>query len=358
MLTESASLRRCRRSRKRLRANRNWNGFVGLKTDGLSSSIPRNWGEIDTSLSVRQQIGDCKRGVPPRQATTQQTRSAMDRIEGQMVEQQRDLDVYLNQLHYDIEHGLQAETTLARYTPIQRQFLVRFQLWFSRPTDADLVLLSRGACVRRWISSKRNENYRFLANTRFQGGESTEGEKLRKAAVDFFCHGHCHSPLRPLRCMCLPSGPLGLWWRLVRISWLTAVKKQKDMGINAHAHPRTPRVRKAIELYKQMRFKQDGGHIHLRQRNHEERTYTDEQYIDVQEYLWKRGKITDLRTKVDLAMGHSMALRSQNRLLAELADMYMAPQAQEGYDGKPVPMLIILLREGKVLYQNLKISVD
>jgi len=53
-----------------------------------------------------------------------------------------------------------------------------------------------------------------------------------------------------------------------------------------------------------------------------------------------------------------MALRSQNRLLAELADMYMAPQAQEGYDGKPVPMLIILLREGKVLYQNLKISVD
>ena len=100
-----------------------------------------------------------------------------------------------------------------------------------------------------------------------------------------------------------------------------------------------------------MQFKQAGGHIHLWQKNHEERTYTDEQYIKVQEYLWKQGKITDLRTKADLAMGHFMALRSQNRLLAELADMYMAPQAHEGCDGKSVPMLFILLREGKVLYQ-------
>jgi hypothetical protein len=38
-----------------------------------------------------------------------------------------------------------------------------------------------------------------------------------------------------------------------------------------------------------------------------------------------------------------MALTSQNRLLAELVNMYMAPQAHEGYDGKPVPMLFILL---------------
>jgi hypothetical protein len=91
-----------------------------------SSSIPHNRGELNTSLSVRRQISGCKRGVPPRQATAQQTCSAIDGIEGQMVVQQRDLDVYLNQLHYDIEHGLQAETTLARYTPIQRQFIVRF----------------------------------------------------------------------------------------------------------------------------------------------------------------------------------------------------------------------------------------
>src|SRR5579859_2475096 len=91
-----------------------------------SSLIPRNRGELNTSLSVRQQIGGCKRGVPPRQAAAEQTCSAIDGIEGQMVAQQRDLGVYLNQLHYDIEHGLQAETTLARYTPIQRQFIVRF----------------------------------------------------------------------------------------------------------------------------------------------------------------------------------------------------------------------------------------
>ena len=97
-----------------------------------------------------------------------------------------------------------------------------------------------------------------------------------------------------------------------------------------------------------MRFQQAGGHIHLRQKNHEERTYTDEQYIDVQEHLWKQAKITDLRTKADLAMGHFMALRSQNRLMAELADMYMALQAHEGYDGKSVLMLFIFLRKGKV----------
>ena len=93
-----------------------------------SSLIPQNREELDTSLIVRQQINrSSKYGTSSRQLIiTQLIYLAVDGIDNQIVTQQRDLDIYLNQLHYNIEHALQAKTTLARYTPIQQQFIVRF----------------------------------------------------------------------------------------------------------------------------------------------------------------------------------------------------------------------------------------
>ena len=58
----------------------------------------------------------------------------------------------------------------------------------------------------------------------------------------------------------------------------------------------------------------------------------------------------DFRLKVDLNMGHFFCLRSQNRLAAELADLFMISQEREGIDGGDVPMLFLLLRHGKVSY--------
>ena len=61
-----------------------------------------------------------------------------------------------------------------------------------------------------------------------------------------------------------------------------------------------------------------------------------------------RGKELDLRLRLDLCMGHFMLLRSQNRLGAELADIFIIPQENEGVRGS-VNMLFLLLRQGKVI---------
>jgi hypothetical protein len=61
-----------------------------------------------------------------------------------------------------------------------------------------------------------------------------------------------------------------------------------------------------------------------------------------------RGGIIDLRLKLDLLMGHFMLLRSDNRLNAELADLFMIPQAREGVRDD-VFMLFLLLRHSKII---------
>ncbi len=101
-------------------------------------------------------------------------------------------------------------------------------------------------------------------------------------------------------------------------------------------------------MYQRRLFNTAGGHAQLRQKNELLQVYTDEQFKFIQEHLIKRGREIDFRLKVDLNMGHFFCLRSQNRLLAELADIFMIPQAGEGVDGGAVPMLFLLLRQGKV----------
>ena len=101
-------------------------------------------------------------------------------------------------------------------------------------------------------------------------------------------------------------------------------------------------------MYERKLFKDTGGHIQLRQKNELLRVYTNDQFIYIHEHLIKRGKELDYRLKMDLNMGHFFCLRSQNRLLAELADLFTIPQSGEGIDGGAVTMLFMLLRQGKV----------
>lgn len=101
-------------------------------------------------------------------------------------------------------------------------------------------------------------------------------------------------------------------------------------------------------MYERKSFKDSGGHIALRQRNDLLRVYTDEQFRFIHEHLISRGKELDYRLKVDLNMGHFFCLRSQNRLMAELADLFTIPQPGEHIDGSSVPMLFLLLCQGKI----------
>jgi hypothetical protein len=105
---------------------------------------------------------------------------------------------------------------------------------------------------------------------------------------------------------------------------------------------------KFIKMYERKLFKDSGGHIQLRQKNELLRVYTNDQFKFIHEHLIKRGTELDYRLKMDLNMGHFFCLRSQNRLLAELADLFTIPQPGEGLDGGSVSMLFMLLRQGKV----------
>ena len=125
------------------------------------------------------------------------------------------------------------------------------------------------------------------------------------------------------------------------------VQQQKDRGMNPYDHPRTARVMEMVKIHRRELDESTGGQVGLRKKNTLLHVYTHDQLISIQDHLMKRGGITDLRLRLDILMGHFMLLRSDNRLQAELADLFMIPQAREGVRGD-VPMLFLLLRHSKV----------
>ena len=90
-----------------------------------------------------------------------------------------------------------------------------------------------------------------------------------------------------------------------------------------------------------------GNQVTRRKQNQFLNVYTLEQFREMQSGIIARGKELDSWLRLDLCMGHFMLLRSQNRLGAELADIFTIPQENEGVRG-PVNMLFLLLRQGKV----------
>lgn len=112
-------------------------------------------------------------------------------------------------------------------------------------------------------------------------------------------------------------------------------------------YPRDEAVKNWMEQYERQHSKAKTEKFALRQNNHLLNVYTDEQFERMQCYLLERGKMLDFRSKLDLGMGHFLLLRSQNRLAAELADIFTLPIPDEGVRGT-VNMLFFLLRSGKV----------
>jgi len=101
--------------------------------------------------------------------------------------------------------------------------------------------------------------------------------------------------------------------------------------------------------YSKMVFDSKGGQLELRERNQLQKVYTPNQLTNFIGTLIKKGGEVDLRTRVDLLMGHFMLLRSGNRLEAQIADLYFMPQYMNGPTRPPVNLLMLLLRKGKVV---------
>jgi hypothetical protein len=85
----------------------------------------------------------------------------------------------------------------------------------------------------------------------------------------------------------------------------------------------------------------------VREKSHLLSVYSPHQLTDMAGELFAKGTEMDLRTRLDLLMGHFMLLRSHNRLDAQLADFYLRPQYAEGIRGDQ-NLLMLLLRKGKV----------
>jgi hypothetical protein len=126
------------------------------------------------------------------------------------------------------------------------------------------------------------------------------------------------------------------------------VKSQTNLDPTAcQDSPRDHAVSVWMKNYEREMFGEQYTKYKQRQNNELLSVYTETQFKDIQSYCLIRGTMLDFRAKLNLLMGHWMLLRSQNRLAAELADIFILPIADEGLRGD-VNMLFIALRGGKV----------
>ena len=126
-------------------------------------------------------------------------------------------------------------------------------------------------------------------------------------------------------------------------------KSQVDFKRN---HEPSPREYKPLQylleqLYRELANTQ-GNQTVRRNQNQFLSVYTAKKFHDMQGTLCQKGGELNLQMHLDLLMGHFMLLRSQNRLGAELVDLFTVSQVNEGPHGE-VNMLFLLLREGKVV---------
>lgn len=106
-------------------------------------------------------------------------------------------------------------------------------------------------------------------------------------------------------------------------------------------------MEKYLGAYTKRIFESKGGQVVLREKALSMHSYTPEQLLGMSTDLLNRGTEVNLRTRLDILMGHFMLLRSRNRLELQLADVYLWPQHYEGVRGSQ-NILMCLLRKGKV----------
>ena len=125
-----------------------------------------------------------------------------------------------------------------------------------------------------------------------------------------------------------------------------------DPNMPTPTSPRGRYLKMYLNEYATDQFNSSGGQLSIREKSHLLSVYSPHQLSAMNVTLLIRSKETDLRTRLDILMGHFMLLRSQNRLEAQLADVYMRPQYMEGVRGDQ-NLLMLLLRKGKVAFSYL-----
>lgn len=141
-----------------------------------------------------------------------------------------------------------------------------------------------------------------------------------------------------------------------KVNLLICIQAQIEDG-SKESSPRNYAPLKYLrDQYKRQVTESKGNQVARRKQNQFLGVYTQQQFHEIYSDIIVHGKELDLRLHLDLLMGHFMLLRSQNRLGAELADIFIIPQENEGVHGS-VNMLFLLLRQGKVfihLYMHSK----
>ena len=122
------------------------------------------------------------------------------------------------------------------------------------------------------------------------------------------------------------------------------------MRINSNSHPRTPHLQAMIKNYNTRRQQQnDSNALVDRGLDTEARFGTLKEFQRTVDTLLMSNSLVSYRTRMDLLISQFMLLRSEDRRHADLCDLIAVDSLHEAGFQKDVKMLVLRLRQGKVL---------
>jgi len=122
------------------------------------------------------------------------------------------------------------------------------------------------------------------------------------------------------------------------------------MGINTHDPPRTPHLMAMVKDYNNRRRQENELNAFIdRGIDTEAQFGTFREFQRTIETLLTTDTFIAHRTRMDLLLSQYMLLRSQDRTNADLCDLVAVESLNEAGFQKNVHMLILRLRQGKVL---------
>src|SRR5436305_14749953 len=122
------------------------------------------------------------------------------------------------------------------------------------------------------------------------------------------------------------------------------------MRINSNPHSRTPHLQTVIKNYNLQRQQQnDSNELIDRSLDTEARFGTLKEFQKTVNYLLIADNLVFYRTRMDLLISQYMLLRSKDRRHADLCDLIAVESLHEAGFQKDVKMLVLRLRQGKVL---------
>src|SRR5947199_4510529 len=122
------------------------------------------------------------------------------------------------------------------------------------------------------------------------------------------------------------------------------------MRINSNSHPRTPHLQAMVKNYNTRRQQQnDSNALVDRGLDTEARFGTLKEFQRTVDTLLMSNSLVSYRTRMDLLISQFMLLRSEDRRHADLCDLIAVDSLHEVGFQKDVKMLVLRLRQSKVL---------